>query len=145
MVCQVTGVPEKFDGVPAGSRAIQLWDSKVPHYFLRLFGRPGRVTACECERAGEASVGQVLHLLNSPEVHAKIGHASGTIARLVAAKPDDGALVEELYWTCYSRPPTASERQTGVAYLARDPARRREAAEDLLWGLMNTLEFLFNH
>ncbi|HEV3120317.1 MAG TPA: DUF1549 domain-containing protein, partial [Isosphaeraceae bacterium] len=48
MVCQTTGVGEKFPGVPAGSRAIQLWDSKVPHYFLKLFGRPVRATACEC-------------------------------------------------------------------------------------------------
>ena len=40
MVCQTTGVPEKFAGVPPGTRAIQLWDSKVPHYFLKLFGRP---------------------------------------------------------------------------------------------------------
>ena len=66
MVCQATGVPEKFAGVPAGVRAVQLWDSKVAHYFLRLFGRPVRVTACECERSAEPGVGQVLHLLNSP-------------------------------------------------------------------------------
>ena len=50
MVCQTTGVPENFSGVPAGTRAIQLWDSKVSHHFLKLFGRPERVGACECER-----------------------------------------------------------------------------------------------
>ena len=49
-VCQTAGVNEKFAGVPEGSRAIQLWDSHVPHYFLQLFGRPARVTACACER-----------------------------------------------------------------------------------------------
>ena len=64
-VCQATGVPEKFDGAPAGTRAIELWDSQVEHYFLRLFGRPVRQTACECERVVEPSVAQVLHLLNS--------------------------------------------------------------------------------
>src|SRR5262249_12852535 len=53
MVCQPTGIPEKFPGVPAGARAIQLWDSEVPHAFLRLFGRPMRVTACTCERNAE--------------------------------------------------------------------------------------------
>ena len=46
-VCDTTGVAEKFDGVPAGARAVQLWDSQVDHYFLRLFGRPTRQTVCE--------------------------------------------------------------------------------------------------
>ncbi|MFL5339242.1 MAG: DUF1549 and DUF1553 domain-containing protein, partial [Gemmataceae bacterium] len=103
MVCQTTGVPEKFRGQPEGSRAIQLWDSKVPHYFLRLFGRPERTSACACERTHEPGVPQVLHLLNSPEVHAKLGHATGTVARLMRQTADDRGLVEELYLTFASR------------------------------------------
>ena len=62
MICQVTGSSEKFKGMPAGYRAIELWDSQVPHYFLSLFGRPVRATACECERATQPSVAQVLHV-----------------------------------------------------------------------------------
>src|SRR5262249_51512119 len=65
MTTQVTGVPEKFDGFPLGTRAIQLWDSKVRHYFLKQFGRPVRASACECERIAEPNIAQVLHLLNS--------------------------------------------------------------------------------
>ena len=145
MVCQVTGVPEKFAGVPAGSRAIQLWDSKVPHYFLRLFGRPVRATSCECERNTEPSVGQVLHLLNSPEIHAKLEHEAGRVATLVRENPDDGPLVDELFLTCLGRPPTAQERADTTEHLRREHSRRREAAEDLAWSLMNSLEFLFNH
>jgi hypothetical protein len=145
MVCQTTGVRERFPGVPGRVRAVQLWDSKVPHYFLKLFGRPVRVSACECERNGEPSVAQVLHLLNGPEVPAKLSHEGGTVARLVREKADDAAVVEELYLTFYSRPPTESERRAAVAYLRRDPAKRRHAAEDLAWGLLNSLEFVFNH
>jgi hypothetical protein len=145
MVCQTTGVGERFAGVPGQVRALQLWDSKVPHYFLKLFGRPVRVSACECERNGEPSVAQVLHLLNAPEIEAKLSHEGGRIARLVRDQADDAALVEELYLTFYSRPPTAEERGTAVAYLRRDPAKRRQAAEDLAWGLLNSLEFGFNH
>src|SRR5262249_15800377 len=52
-VCRVTGVPESFGGAAPGTRAVQLWDSKVTHPFLRQFGRPERVSACECERIGE--------------------------------------------------------------------------------------------
>jgi hypothetical protein len=145
MVCQTTGIPEKFPGVPAGSRAIQLWDSKTPHYFLKLFGRPVRATACECERNTEPSVAQVLHLLNSPEIHNKLAHEGGTVARLVKEQADDGALVEELYLIFHSRPPSEVERTTALAYLRKTPGQRRQAAEDIAWVLMNSLEFVFNH
>jgi hypothetical protein len=145
MVCQTTGVGERFTGVPGQVRAVQLWDSKVPHYFLKLFGRPVRVSACECERNGEPSVAQVLHLLNGPEIEAKLSHEGGRIARLVREQKDNAAVAEELYLTFYSRPPTEKERQAAVTYLQRDPAKRRQAAEDLAWSLLNSLEFVFNH
>jgi hypothetical protein len=145
MVCQTTAVGEKFNGMPAGVRAIQLWDSKVNHYFLKAFGRPERVTACECERVGEPSVAQVLHLLNAPELHTKISHADGRVARLVRTLSDDKALVEELYLTFYSRLPQEKERAVALDYLAQRQVARQKAAEDLAWSLLNSLEFVFNH
>jgi hypothetical protein len=145
MVSQTTGVPERFAGVPPGARAIELWDSKVPHYFLKLFGRPVRASACECERSVEPSVAQVLHLLNAPAVQAKLSHERGSVARLVRQQADDGALVEELYLTFFSRLPDDREGRQAVAYLHEHAARRREAAEDLAWGMLNSLEFVFNH
>jgi hypothetical protein len=145
MICQTTGVPEKFRGVPAGARAIQLWDSKVPHYFLKQFGRPQRVSACECERVHEPNVAQVLHFLNSPELHAKLTHEAGTVARLTREQPDDAKLVEGLYLTCFSRFPDENERKTAVEYLTKHKATRRQAAEDLAWSMMNAIEFRFNH
>jgi hypothetical protein len=143
-VCQTTGVDEKFDGLPAGYRAIQLWDSQAPHYFLRLFGRPQRQTACECERNTQASVAQVLHLMNSPEINSKLSHDAGRVARLAREIDADDKLVEELYLTFYSRFPTESERAKGVEHLRSSPAGRRAAAEDLAWSLLNSLEFVFN-
>src|SRR5262249_55719810 len=110
MVSQTTGVAERFPGSPPGTRAIQLWDSKVPHYFLKLSGRPVRVSACECERNHEPSVAQVLHVLNAPEVQGKLGHDAGTIARLVREKTDDAALVDELFLTFYGRFPAEKEK-----------------------------------
>ena len=144
-VCDVTGVPEKFSGVPRGLRAVQLWDSEQQSYFLKLFGRPMRTTPCECERSASASVSQMLHFMNSAALHSKLSHAGGTLARLAAGAPDDGALVEELYLSCFSRFPDAGERAAGVQYLGARSDRRQEAAEDLCWSLLNTLEFVFNH
>ncbi len=117
MVSQTTGVPERFGGSPPGTRAIQLWDSKVNHYFLKLFGRPQRLSACECERIHEPSVAQVLHLLNAPEIQAKLAHERGRVAKLVQEKTDDSQLVEALYLTFYSRLPSITEQQIAVAHL----------------------------
>src|SRR5262249_38690946 len=68
---QATGVAERFRGAAPLTRAVQLWDSKTPHYFLKAFGRTERTSACACERNPEPSVAQVLHLLNAPEMEAK--------------------------------------------------------------------------
>jgi hypothetical protein len=145
MVSQTTGVPERYRGMPAGTRAIQLWDSKVPHYFLKAFGRTERTSACECERVGEPSVAQVLHLLNAPEIESKLSHAGGYVAKLVKREPDDAQLVEELYLTYFARPPQDGEKKVALGHLRENRDRRREAVEDLAWGLLNTLEFGFNH
>jgi hypothetical protein len=145
MVSQTCGVPERFPGEPAGTRAIQLWDNKTPHYFLKTFGRPERASACECERNAEPGVGQVLHLLNSPEIQAKISHAAGTIARQVKRRLSDEKRIEEMYLTFLTRLPDARERKIAKEHLQRGKDRPQEAGEDLAWGLLNTLEFLFNH
>jgi hypothetical protein len=145
MVCQTTGVAEKFSGSPAGTRAIQLWDSKVGHYFLKQFGRPERGSSCECERRHEPSVAQVLHLLNAPEIQAKLSHEAGTVARLVRTQRDDAALIEELYLIFFSRFPNAEERRIANDYLAGRRSSRQRAVEDLAWVLLNAIEFRFNH
>ena len=156
-ICQTTGVPEKFEGLPAGYRAIQLWDSRVPHYFLKLFGRPSRATPCECERSAEPSVAQVLHVLNSPGIEAKLSHAGGRVAELVRHfskekqqgpkqnQQGNSQLIDELYLTFYSRFPTDRERAATLGYLEQNSNSRQQAAEDIAWSMMNTVEFLFNH
>ena len=147
-ITDTTGVPEKFQGTPAGFRAVQLWDSQVPHYFLKLFGRPYRVSACACERATEPTVGQILHVMNSPRIQKKIAHAGGRIAKLVRESTDDDYVVEELYLTFFNRFPETSERKVALAHFRQSTAEKRsrtQAAEDLAWSMLNSLEFLFNH
>ena len=144
-VSDVTGVPEKFSGVALGARAVQLWDSQQQHYFLKLFGRPMRATACECERSTGASISQALHLMNSPALQAKLAHEGGTMARLAASLAEDAPLIEELYLSCYSRLPTEEEKATALEHLSANKAARRRAVEDLAWSMLNSLEFVFNH
>jgi hypothetical protein len=145
MICQALGVPEKFAGSPDAKRAVQLWDSKARHDFLKLFGRPSRVSACECERTREPSVSQVLNLLNSTEIQAKLTHEGGTVACLVRDIKDDGKLVEELYLIFFARFPTPDEKEISLKHLRKYANNRRDATEDLAWALLNSTEFLFNH
>ncbi len=144
-VCDVTGVDEKFDGVPRGYRAVQLWDSQVQHYFLKLFGRPARATVCECERVTGASMGQALHLMNSPNIQTKLAHEGGRIKRLTLEHEDDADIVRQLYLSAFSRSPSRDEMNTGLQYLGSRRFQRRKAVEDLAWSLMNSFEFIFNH
>jgi hypothetical protein len=143
-IASLTGVPAKFDGYPVGMRATQLPDTTVSSYFLELFGRPARTTPCECERSDAPNLGQVLHLMNGPDVNERLASREGMIARLSEARIAPTAAVDEIYETAFARPPTPQEQKTAVAALSR-PGKRRQATEDLLWAVMNSKEFIFNH
>jgi hypothetical protein len=143
-ICQTTGVAEKFQGVPAGSRAIDLWDSSVPHYFLETFGRPVRATACECERISEPTVGQVLHILNSAGIENKLSHEAGTIRQISSTYEDNEIAIQRLYLTFFNRYGDKQEIATAVQYMGQG-SNRRQSLEDIAWSMLNSLEFLFNH
>ncbi|HET6424677.1 MAG TPA: DUF1553 domain-containing protein, partial [Planctomycetaceae bacterium] len=140
---QVTGVPEKFNGWPEGYRSIQVWDNRMPSYFFRVFGRPVRSSVCECERSNEPSITQALHLLNSPEINAKISHKHGLARRWATSKQTTDELLDELFLTTLSRYPTAEERTLLREAFPADGQDRRAAIEDVLWSVLNTKEFLY--
>jgi len=143
-LASATGVGEKFAGYPMGTRAEQLPDTGVSSYFLDLFGRPARNLTCACERTDAPNLGQVLHLMNSAGINARLSAKSGRVASLVDSKAPDSKLVEELYLVSVSRFPTAAESRKAVKALA-GAKERQKAVEDLLWALLNSNEFMFNH
>ena len=124
---------------------MQLPDPSEGTYFLKVFGQPQGDTACECERSQEANLAQSLHLLNSSEVQDKIASPSGRAALLAADKRPTEAKIRELYRWVYSREPNDDELQIAVAHLAKHRTAPRPAYEDIVWALINTKEFLFNH
>ncbi len=140
---QVTGVPEKFNGWPAGYRSIQVWDNRMPSYFFRVFGRPVRASVCECERSNEPSISQALHLLNSPEINAKITHKHGLARQWAQSNMATDELLDELFLATLSRRPTADERTLLREAFPPDGHDRRAAVEDVLWSVLNTKEFLY--
>lgn len=143
---QVTNTTENFSGMPPGTLAVQLPDSTIAPYFLKVFGQPQGDSACECERSQEANLAQSLHLLNSAEVQNKVGSGSGRAALLagdLTKTPDDK--IRELYRWVYSRDPQTDELQIALAHLEKHKDNPKVAYEDIVWALVNTKEFLFNH
>ncbi len=144
-VVDVTGVPEEFNGVPPGARAMQTWSYKIGSHFLDAFGRPNSSSDCPCERDLRTSVVQSLHMMNSKALQAKLTQTTGRAATLAAStrSPDD--IVAELYFTLFNRPPTEAELKTAAATFAAKDATRQTATEDVFWALLNSAEFVFNH
>ncbi|MFO1001188.1 MAG: DUF1553 domain-containing protein [Planctomycetaceae bacterium] len=158
-VSQVTDVPTEFNRIvypgadiklteayAKGTRAIQLHDSAVESYFLQTFGRNQRRITCECERSDEPSMVQVLHISNGKTVNEKLAVPENRLARWLAEKKSDKELIEEVFLTSLARLPKQNELDEISAVLASaSPEERRIVLEDVVWGIVSSREFLFNH
>ncbi|QDU79997.1 Bacterial Ig-like domain (group 2) [Polystyrenella longa] len=143
---QVTDTTQAYAGLPQGSRAVELRNPDSGPYFLKVFGQPQGDTACECERSQDANLAQSLHLLNSTEVQNKVSNDTGRAANL--AKAEDSTSEEkirELYRWMYAREPNPDELSVALAHIEKNKENSRTAYEDIVWALINTKEFLFNH
>lgn len=141
-----TGIREKFNDLPLGTRAIQLPDPLVPNEFLDTFGRPQRLIACECERVSEPNLSQTLKLMNGSMVNYKLGHPNSRINQMINAKKSDKAILEEVYLLTLGRFPTAEETRIALGSLIFTPsADRKVFYEDLMHSLLNSKEFILNH
>ena len=141
----VTKSTTSFSGLPAGTLAVQLPDQASKTYFLTVFGSPQSETACECERSQEANLAQSLHLLNSAEVQEKLSHDGGQAAAMAAdeaSATDDK--IRDLYLTAFARVPDDEELAIARGHVEKSE-QPRQAYEDIIWALVNTKEFLFNH
>ena len=158
-ISQVTDVPtdfteieypgadrQKTDFYPKGTRALQLYDSAVASYFLKTFGRNDRQITCECERSDEPSMVQVLHISNGDTVNKKLSAKGNRVDKLLESGKPNYAIIEDAYLLAASRYPTDPEMQQLLAEMNSAPKEeRRIVVEDLLWSLLSSREFLFNH
>jgi hypothetical protein len=143
-ICQSTEMPEKFAGLPAGTRATQLPDGEVNNLFLKTFGQPARELACECERESDSNLAQALQLINGPTINDKLRSPTNRVGRLMNEKKTDSEILADLYLNTLSRLPSAEDQKIAMAHLAKVKDRRR-GFEDLHWALINAKEFLFRH
>ena len=154
----VTGSKTTFADLPPGTRAVSLPDNSYNRAspFLKVFGRPEGASVCECERVQSASLAQSLHLMNASDVKAKLAASNGRAEQLSKAEMPEPKRIRELYLAAYSREPSADEVKIAETHLLKprtdsagkplDSQRaKRNGYEDLLWALLNTKEFLYNH
>ncbi len=142
-ISQSTDVPDSFQGYPVGLRAIQLPGPQIDSYFLSLFGRSDRVTACACERNGDVTLPQLLHLQNGDGIVNKLNDGQGRLNKLLDREADNDKVAEELFLATFSRLPHDAERMAFTQAMAGSD--RREVFQDLFWALLNSKEFAFNH
>ncbi|MEX0713939.1 MAG: DUF1549 domain-containing protein [Pirellulales bacterium] len=143
-ICQVTDVPEKYAGLPAGTRATQLPSPDVDNYFLKVFGQPARETACQCERSNESNLSQALQMINGPLVHSKVRDENNRLRQLLAQGKTNEEIITELYLAAFARRPGEPEMAAAVNHIAASGDQIR-GLEDVLWALLNANEFLFQH
>jgi hypothetical protein len=139
-----TGTQAKYVGLPLGTRAIQLPDPKTSSYLMDIMGRPPRKITCECERTTQPNISATLHMMNSDFMNRKVADTKGRVENLLKAKTAMPALVEELYLVTFSRLPRPEEVAKAQELVKQAPTQR-EGVQDLLWVLLNSREFLFNH
>jgi hypothetical protein len=144
-VSDVTGVRESLQGAAPDGRAAAAWNYRIESDFLDAFSRPNPSADPPCERDPGGSVVQALHLMNSGRLMGKLSNESGRAAALAQSSKTPAEIVEELYLAAYSRLPTAAERDIAVAAFSGKDATRQSATEDVLWALLNSAEFVFNH
>jgi hypothetical protein len=144
------GVEETFNGdAPAGRKMIEVGSSRLNNpnlaYALRIFGRPARTTACDCERAAEPALPQTLFRMTDPSIVTKLKATTNRPSKLAKDKSlTDEQVIDELFLGTLTRLPTTKEKADAVKYI-KDESARLDALQELTWALINTREFILNH
>jgi hypothetical protein len=151
---QVTGVPTAFDGMPMGTRALQLPDVLIKSEFLNVFGRPKRIICDAGERSSDPSIAQALHVINGDTLNKKLLAKDGYVSLFLKLGLSDSRMIEQIYLSAFSRYPSDAEKQRATELLRTTRLEkgtpesilqaRRQGVEDLLWALLTSKEFLFN-
>jgi hypothetical protein len=143
------GVEEQWgNDAPKGRKMIEVGASRLANgnlgYALRIFGRPPRTTACDCERTFDPALPQTLYRMTDSGVLQKLTAKDSRLALLLETKKTDDEVLDELFLACLTRPATADERAAFARHRAESKLRPA-AFQDTLWALINTREFILNH
>ena len=152
-LCQLTGttegysspIPEPFTYIPASARSVNLADGSITSSFLEMFGRSQRDSGMLMERGNQISDAQRLHLLNSSQMQGRIERSWRLKNLLQNHRKDPADLVRAIWISVLSRPPLPLEEQTALAHASGGKTGLKQAADDLVWALVNSKEYLYRH
>ena len=152
--CQVLGVAAQFNGYPLGTRAGQIRGTErerardkkpsTADRFLKTFGKPDRLLACECERSGETTLKQAFVLLGDQGLEERLADQDNRLSKLAASKQSNEQIIAELYFVALLREPNAAEL-AAAKQLLEQHENRFSGLQDLAWALLNSKEFIFRH
>ena len=149
-ISQVTGVPATFNGYPVGTRAAQLpslpglerkASSDLGVKFLRQFGSPERLLSCSCERSDNTTLAQALQMISGNLIDTGLRTPDNRLGKLLNANKSNTEIVDDLFLASLSRLPNDRERSALLGRIEAAPDRRA-ALEDVMWGLLNSKEFM---
>ena len=140
-IVQATGQPDIYAGQPKGTRAVQLLDARVPSYTLDVFGRCPRTESCADPTQFGGGLSSTLHLINGSTLNGKLGPA---VENLSEQYPAARAFVDELFLRTLSRYPNAKEKSFCIGSIEK-AGDKKAAKQNILWALLNSREFAFNH
>lgn len=149
-ICDITGTsdkyssraPEPFTNFPAGTRSNEVCDGTITTPQLDIFGRPSRDVALESGRDNSVNPKQMLYLLNSTDIQEKL--KSSPYIQRVSRSESIRTMADDIYIRVLSRHATVQELDVFEKWAKEACFNvKRDAAESLVWALLNTDEFLF--
>ena len=116
-------------------------------YFFQTFGQARRESVCACEDKTEASLSQALHLINGRTINEALERNPKLMPALMEKYETDAEIVDALFVRALSREPTETEKNKILEAIGtpEDDRARHRNLDHVLWGLLNSSEFLFNH
>jgi hypothetical protein len=151
-ISSATGVPEKFefhaytaDGgdPPRDARALQMIPDVCQSLFMDIFGRSMRnVLPTESPKP---SLLEALHMFAGPTYTSKIFQPGGRLDRLLKKRASDDEVIKQFYLAALTRFPSPQEEIELLDFMRQRSSRREEALESLVWGIISSREFAYNH
>ncbi len=144
-ISEATGVPEKYQGFPLGTRAMSI-PRGAPSYFLTTFGRT-RTREVICERDTLPAITQTMHLISGDTLQRQITSKKNQLTKWLndTTVPNE-EIVKRLFLSALVRPPDDREISLVVNSIGEQTGdARRKVFEDTLWALFNAKDFIYNH
>ena len=134
------------------TRAIDLFEGgradSYNAYFFKTFGQSRRESVCACETSYDAQLAQSLHLINGGTIQTILDRNPVLVRELMAEHPGEPeSVIEQLYIRTLTRKPTRRELEVILADLPEsgDQKALKLFYDGVIWGLLNSSEFLYNH